>query len=172
MAHSIEDNVIAAAQSKVAKAEMCWGQNHPKLVKELQNLSDLYLVLEKYEEAKPIYWRILDIQYRLYGSTHVNNAETLLSLGELHEAQNCLSIAEQFYVGALWIIDQTGIEPVSDLAGRILLKLYGLYKLSGKNEKIPSLEMRLYTFLKREHGKIDSVPRLPQAAIASPLAVA
>jgi hypothetical protein len=159
MTDSLVDNVIANAKSKIAKAEMAWGKVHPKVIKELANLADLYLVLGNSGEAKPIYWRILETQHRLLGPTHPECADTLLSLGELHESEAELSLAEQFYLAAQWILDQDENGPC-DIMGRIFLKLYGIYQLTGDKKKISVIESRLYSYFKRESICPKITPRL------------
>jgi tetratricopeptide (TPR) repeat protein len=149
MTDSLEDNVVASAKSKIAKAEMAWGKVHPKVIKELANLADLYLVLGNYEEAEPIYWRILETQHKVLGPTHPDCADTLLSLGELHESELELSQAEQFYVAAQWILEHNE-DHNSDIMARIFLKLYGIYRLTGNKTKIADVESRLYSYFKRE----------------------
>jgi len=166
MADLLIDNVIATALNRLAKAEMGWGKIHPKVIKELLNLSDLYLVVGKYELAKPIYWRILDIQTKLLGPKHIDNAETLLSLGEVHECSAELELAEQFYVAALWILDQQEDRYQSDTLGRLFLKLYGVYKLTGNQKKISEIEARLYGYLKRGYNSRPSKPVSAMAAVA------
>ncbi len=125
MADQLIDNVIATALNRLAKAEMGWGKVHPKVIKELLNLSDLYLE---------------------YGSE--------------------LALAEQFYVAALWILDQQEDRYQSDTMGRLFLKLYGVYKLTGNQEKISEIETRLYAYLKRGYNARPSRPINTVAAVA------
>lgn len=148
----ITENMIASAINKVTTTESCWGKKHPKLLKALQNLSDLYFVLGRYDDAKPIYRRILEMQYKLYGPKHRYVADTLLSLGELHEAKNKIGAAEGFYTAALWILDQNEDHLQSDTEARILLKLYGIYKINNELQGISFVESRLYGYFKHFTG--------------------
>lgn len=150
-------NALSSALKRIERTEMCWGRNHPKMVKDLRNLSDLLFVLGDYVKAKPIYWRILDIQQLQGGVLNPDSAETLMSLGEVHEAEDDTAVAEQFYRAALGVLDKNSIDN-SELEFRILLKLYGVYKMFNVPEKILEIENRTYVFLNKFKHDRASTP--------------
>lgn len=166
MVDMIADNVIASAQRKLFQTEVCWGITHPKVIKELQNLSEIYMICSKFDLAEPVFWRILELKQQIYGLIHPIVSETLLSLGELSEAKGDIKASEQFYVGALWILDQSeDFEYSFDVIARLLLKLYGVYKISDNLDGIARVESRLYGYLKREKIKgAFAMHGLPEAA--------
>lgn len=169
MSDLIVDDMIHAAQKKVASMQSCWGKAHPKLIKALQNLADLYLVLARFDEAKPIYRRIVEIQYTLYGPKYPGIAESLLSLGELYEAASDFDSAVQFYVAGIWILDHNDDCIASDTLGRLLLKLYGAYRVKGNMVKLAEIESRLYIYLKRDTtptGALSSLHKKAKFAVA------
>jgi tetratricopeptide (TPR) repeat protein len=143
---SLIDKMVVAAQSKIDEAEQSCGEVHERVIKELAYLADLYLALGKIDLAKPIYSRILDLQHRLLGPMDPACADTWMALGELYEDESELDKAEHFYLAAQWILDHS-VNSRSDVRGRISLKLYGIYKVTGNKRKITEMESRLYPYL-------------------------
>jgi tetratricopeptide (TPR) repeat protein len=138
MTDVVVENVIAAAQSRVAKAEMRWGSADPRLLTELKTLAALHVLVNNHEQAKKRYWEIINIQHRLYGPLHWSNAESLLCLGELCFSEKDYANAEQFFIAALWILDQNP-DSQTDLLSRVLLRLHGVYSLSLERAKLNSV---------------------------------
>jgi tetratricopeptide (TPR) repeat protein len=149
MRKSLENILIDSAEHKISRAEIKWKTAHPELVSELQKLADMYVSMGRYACAEPICWKILEIQHRLNGALHPDVAKTLLTMGKLHEAQDSLEFAEQFYVAALWILDQNG-DGSSELFGRVLMSLLAIYKNRLNYERVAYVEERLCTYLNIE----------------------
>lgn len=147
------ENVYHSAMKRIERTEMAWGKNHPKLVSDLRNLSELFFVFGELEKAKALYWRILDIQQNSkVGLLNPDTAETLLMLGEIYAAEKNLEKAEQLLQAALGILLKNNIQG-SELEIRILLKLNAVLTLSNQAEKILQVENRLYVFLQQYAAK-------------------
>lgn len=148
--------VIESTLVRIEKTESAWGRTHPKLVKELFSLADLYMVLGDPVNAKPIYWRILDIQQGGKAPINANSVETLLSLAEVYEAEGNLSVAEQLYNAAL---GHSYIHPVTvAFELRVLMKLYGIYSITRNDEKLLDIEKRLFVFLQKYETQTARTP--------------
>lgn len=156
MLEEAAESVYYSALKRIEKTEMAWGKSHPRLVNDLRNLSDLFFVFGEYEKAKPLYWRILDIQQNTKkGILNPETVDTLLSLGEIYEAENDFAKAEQLLRAALGILTSNDIFG-SEIEVRILLKLYGILKLSNQQEKILEIENKLYVFLNNYAANVEA----------------
>src|SRR5258708_4914297 len=72
----------------------------------LINLADLYSKQEKYEEAEPLYQRVLHIREQAMGSDHPEVAHTLYNLAALYFKQEKYEEAEPLYQRVLHIREQ------------------------------------------------------------------
>lgn len=152
MAESFGVTVIDQIQNKVEYMEMCWGKGNSKVIAELSKLAELHVALKKNKEARPLLWRILDMQYKLYGCMYHSNASILLSLGELYEAECEFDLAVQFYEEALAVIDYSVYPSHSDTLGRALLNLYNICEFMKNTDKLRLIEVRLCKYLNEKYS--------------------
>lgn len=156
MLETASENVYQSALKRIEKTEMAWGKSHIKLVSDLRNLAELFFVFGDFEKAKPLYWRILDIQQNAKtGLLNPEIADTLLSLGEIYEAGKDLARAEQLFQAALGILAKNDITG-SEMEIRILLKLYAIIKMTNQDEKTLEIENKLYIFLQQYSAKTEA----------------
>jgi tetratricopeptide (TPR) repeat protein len=116
------------------------------LASDTSKLSRLHSALEIDGKNVNLLWKILEVQFKVYGSWFLGNAPIFLTIGELYEAESELQIAEEVYLEALAIIENKDNERHSALMGRALLNLYSLYEKAGDNEKLAAIEARLSCF--------------------------
>lgn len=115
-------------EQQLADLETAWGTSHAKLLDKLQTLADLYFILNRFSEAEPLYWRIVQIKFRHLGERHPDTAIGLIDLADLFKAQNRNDEAAKYYSCAIrTLIDLAnecgGISPVLAHAGAKLLEL-------------------------------------------------
>ncbi len=77
--------------------EQRWGHDHPKVIASLETLADLLHMREKYVEAEPLYWQILEKKHKLYGENDLRVADTIYDLACLHEKQENLLECERLF---------------------------------------------------------------------------
>lgn len=77
--------------------EARWGSDHPKVIAALETMADLLQMDEKYPEAEPLYWQILEKKHKLYGDNDLRVADTIYDLACLHEKQDNWSECERLY---------------------------------------------------------------------------
>lgn len=119
---------IERMESQLADMEIAWGPNHTKLLDKLQALADLYFILNRFSEAEPLYWRIMEIKYRALGQRHPDTLMGLIDMADLYKAQNRNDEAAQYYSCAIRTLMELanecgGISPLLAKAGVKLLEL-------------------------------------------------
>ncbi len=72
----------------------------------LNSLANLSYEQEKYEEAEPLYQRVLCIREQALGSQHPETAETMHGLARLRETQGNSEEARTWYTRALAAYEQ------------------------------------------------------------------
>lgn len=77
--------------------EQRWGQEHPKVIATLEALADMLQMQQKYVEAEPLYWQILEKKHKLYGANDLRVADTIYDLACLHELQENWMECERLY---------------------------------------------------------------------------
>lgn len=165
MTELVFNSVVTQAKNKVEAAEKCWGKNHSNVICELQNLAELYKNLKMINAASSTYWRILDIQYKLFGPLYSENAGTLVSLAELYELEGEFLVSEQLFEEALCVFDSEKAFVNYDCLGTVLLKLHYLYSFTNNELKLKALEGRVCAYLNQKF--VSGIRALPSlAAIA------
>jgi tetratricopeptide (TPR) repeat protein len=77
----------------------------------LNNLAELYRIQGRYEEAEPLYIRVIRIAEEHSEATHPTMATSLNNLALLYEAQGRYEEAESFYLQAVTLLQAfLGIE--------------------------------------------------------------
>lgn len=165
MTDLVLNSVVTLAKNKVEAAEKCWGRNHANVISELINLAELYASLKMLNAAKTTYWRVLDIQYKLFGPLYSENARTLVALAELYEIEGELLVAEQLFEEALCVFDSDNTFINYDCLGTVLLKLHYLYTFTNNELKLKALEGRVCAYLNQKFvSGIRALPSLAQIA--------
>jgi len=78
-----------------------YGNDHPTVLKALNNLALLYQEQGRYAEAEPLYRQALAIREKVLGPDHTDVAFTLNNLGELLDRDNSRLLTR--------IINSTGV---------------------------------------------------------------
>ncbi len=127
-----EDEVVTRQIQKMEKqladVETGWGTSSLKLLDKLQALADLYFVLNRFADAEPLYWRILDIKFRNLGERHPDTVMGLIDIADVLKAQNRNDEASRYYSCAIrTLVDLAnecgGISPLLAKAGMKLIEL-------------------------------------------------
>lgn len=126
---------ITKLDTQLKDLEAAWGPTHSKLIDKLQALADLYFVLNRYSDAEPLYWRLVQIKLRCYGEHHPDTILGLIDLADAFQAQNKNDEASRYYSCAIRtlieIANQSGgMTPLLQTASKKLLEL----KLGSKAE--------------------------------------
>jgi tellurium resistance protein TerD len=83
------------------------GEDHPKIVPQLNNLAELYFSQGKYEQAEPIYKQSLVIIEKTSGKSHSDLANNLNKLAYIYRVQSKYQQAEELYTRAAIIQKKT-----------------------------------------------------------------
>jgi tetratricopeptide (TPR) repeat protein len=86
--------------------EASYGQDHPNVARDLNNLAHLLQATHRFAEAEPLMRRALAIDEASYGQDHSNVAIRLNNLASLLQATNRLAEAEPLMRRALAILLQ------------------------------------------------------------------
>jgi tetratricopeptide (TPR) repeat protein len=120
--------VVAKTELKVAEKNV--GSDHPDVAKSLNNLGALYHTQGQYEQAEPLYKRVLAINEKL-GLDHPDVEKILNNLAVLYHAQGKYAQAESFFNRSLAISEKT-CGPDHLTVATSLKNLGDLYRTQGK----------------------------------------
>ncbi|MBE9068515.1 tetratricopeptide repeat protein, partial [Leptolyngbya cf. ectocarpi LEGE 11479] len=91
-------------QRALAIYEAQLGSDHPDTAQSLNDLAELYSVIEQYEKAKLLYVRALEIIEAILGIDHPNRALTSCNLAAIFSQQGDYARAENLYTTSIEVI--------------------------------------------------------------------
>jgi len=136
--------------SAVQEAES-FDNTDSRLVDSLGYLSRVYRSQSKYEEMKPLYQRILDIQKNNFGPDHPETAKTMSNLAGLYRAIGRVDDAEDLYLRAL-VLQEKVHGPDHLEVAQNLSQLASIYSSQGRNQEAESILSRLIFSKERMFG--------------------
>ena len=121
-------------------AEGVYGSEHPKLIRHLMDLNEIYLTLEHYNKLEPNYIRIIAIDEKIHGPDHPIVASNLNSLARLYSKHLYrLEDAESLYKRALTIWESKS-GSISKGAMNSIKGLIKIYRIQGRIKELAELE--------------------------------
>jgi tetratricopeptide (TPR) repeat protein len=123
-----------------------FGPSHPDIAISLRDLSDLYLSLGRFDEAKAYLKRALEIREKIYGSESARLITILQSLAAVCIAMDDFAFAKEYLVRALALRalqfgeQDPGLLPILERLVHISEKLGELEQSSLYSEKMKDLE--------------------------------
>ena len=138
-----QGNLEAAAgraREAVAAAEASVGAEHPSVATCLNNLAAILRAEKKYNEAEPLYARVLAIRERTAGPASPEVALALNNLAVLHDAQDQFEPAEAYYRRALEIREK--LQPEGLETAVTLQALAAVYMAQRKYDRAEPLLVR------------------------------
>lgn len=129
---NIEDELVvrqlAKLETQLRDMESAWGFNHPKLIDKLQALADLHFVLNRYSDAEPLYWRLVEIKFRHLGERHPDTLLGIIDLADIFRALEKNEEASKYYSLAIRTLidianESGGMTPLLQKASSKLLEL-------------------------------------------------
>jgi tetratricopeptide (TPR) repeat protein/CHAT domain-containing protein len=122
------------AERAVNLAEQKFGRDHPDVVMEINNLSELYRARGRYDEAELLYKRALAIDNKAFGPNHLSVGRDLNGLAGLYGTQGRYDEAELHYNRALAIAEKA-LGPDDPNVGTALNNLAWLYDKQGRYDE-------------------------------------
>lgn len=111
----------------------------PDVAESVNNLGTLYYLQERYEESEPLYRESLKTHEAVLGSEHLYVAQVSSNLASVCVKLGKYKEAESLYNKSLAIVKKRDPRVIDFL----LNKMIELYKLTGEEEKIKELEIKL-----------------------------
>ena len=123
------------------------------IAKDLNDLGDVYVSLNKYIEAETVFLRSLALREKILGLNDSITVNTLVDLGNLYSVQGLYNKSEQFLLRALAFREKT-LEPNHYKIGELLNTLGVLYTRQGSHSKGESFYLRAISIYKNT-GKLN-----------------
>jgi tetratricopeptide (TPR) repeat protein len=114
-----------------------YGVAHPYVANALNNLANVYMVMERYEDAIELHKHSLSVRRSLYGDNHAEVARSLINLGALYVKQSAYDKAEPLYVEAVHVAENL-FGPQHPQVAMLLYSLANIYHIQGRLAKAES----------------------------------